>query len=696
MREAPKARLYTSLGQRPRSPAQNRAGLKARLISPSVAGKTGMRPTTHQNLKFVEPISMENKHPSQLRFLVVEDQEFQRDALVMLLDSIGAREVLQAEHGQSALDLLNMRTSPVDIILSDIDMPGMDGMAFLRALAETDSPASIILVSGLNPAVLHAVETMAKAYGLKLLGIMPKPPSRGTLLALIAGHDARPQRRQASANAPVLPEEIDAALANGEFIPYFQPKVAMANGRVVGVEALVRWQSPSRGLLPPGAFLEAVETGGFMDPLTWVMLARSAAVCRRWREQGLALTVSVNLSLSSLARLALADHVLQVVTEQGLSPDAMILEVTETAAMTDVGHSIENLVRLRLRGFGLSIDDYGTGYSSMQQLTRGPFTEVKVDQSFVRAADHQDSVRIVVESTLDITRKLGLHSSAEGIETEAHWDMLKGMGCDIAQGYWIARPMPEAAVADWVAGWEATFKQPSPMPLPQVVNILLVEDEDFQRETYGDLLEQFGLGQVQTVQDVDGAIKRLAEFSYDLVITDVNLMNGPSGLDLAKLIRTGQTPASPAIRIIVLTAHEGDQDLVLGSIALDINGLLAKPVPARSLHRAILYAMKEEFAPRPTADYRNLTAESAATPEGVDAISPSKVRREQAAPLAAGVLVPLTALKTGMTLAEAIYTQDRFLVLPQGYTLTPSIIHRLQDVQGVLASSEIRVNPPSA
>lgn len=627
---------------------------------------------------------------SKLRFLVVEDQAFQREALVMLLESIGARQVRQAEHGRAALELIETGWPPSDIILCDIDMPEMDGMTFLRLLSDAHCRASIILISGVDRAMLNSVEAMAKAYGLELLGTMPKPPSRSTLLSLIAAHRHDSTQQRPGGSDPIPGHEIAAALKNGEFVPYFQPKVSLASGKVVGVEALVRWNHPTRGLLAPGVFLHLVETGGFMDSLTWIILAKSAAICKRWHEQGLPLKVSVNLSLSSLARIELAERIFEVVTQQGLAPEAMILEVTETAAMSDVGQCIENLVRLRLRGFGLSIDDYGTGYSSMQQLTRVPFTELKIDQSFVKIAGQHESGSVVVESAIDIARKLGLKSTAEGVETIEQWDMLRKMGCDIAQGYWLSRPMAEAAVADWVADWGASFKQPVPVA-QAIVNILLVEDEDFQRETYGDMLVQLGLGLVHTARDVAAALQRLAESSYDLIITDVQL-GGPTGLDLAHLIRTRQTPASPAMRIIVLTAHEGDRSMVVGAIRLDINGLLTKPVNARTLLETIQHAMKEAYTPRPAAAYLETPGDITHPPHRSAAIMrPEAKKRQKMGRPVDGALVPLAALKAGMVLAESVHASDMTLVLGKGHKLTPSIINRLMDIHDILASSDVWV-----
>jgi EAL domain-containing protein (putative c-di-GMP-specific phosphodiesterase class I) len=184
------------------------------------------------------------------------------------------------------------------------------------------------------------------------------------------------------------------------------------------------------------------------------MLGKAAAFCSTWRLAGLEATVSVNLSLNSLTDIQLAERVTELVVSQNLEPRQMVLELTESAATTDVGKALENLARLRMKGFGLSIDDYGTGYSSMQQLTRIAFTELKIDQSFVTNAAKQESAKVILESSLDMAKKLNITAVAEGVETQADWNLLRQLGCSLAQGYFIARPMEARAYLKWVRGWK--------------------------------------------------------------------------------------------------------------------------------------------------------------------------------------------------------------------------------------------------
>jgi len=390
-----------------------------------------------------------------LNFLVVEDHEFQRAVIVEMLEDIGAQVVYEASDGASAIEVIREMGQPFDVIVTDIDMPGMDGMAFIRRLGENRARASMIITSALDRSLLDTVETMSAAYGMRLLGTVAKPPTPERFAELVSLHwKARPDPERATKNdGPFNIDEIVAGLQDEQFEAYYQPKIELRTGRVKGAEALARWRRPGSGVILPYAFIGPLENSDHIADLTWTMLAQSARDCRRWRDAGLDINVSVNLSVKLLSDPAIAEAITWQVENQGLEARQMILEITETAAMSSVGHVLENLIRLRMKGFGLSIDDYGTGYSSMQQLTRIPFTELKIDQSFVKHAAHQESSRMILESSLEMARKLRIASVAEGAETSEDWNLLRECGCDLAQGFYVAEPMPAAQFPDWVRGW---------------------------------------------------------------------------------------------------------------------------------------------------------------------------------------------------------------------------------------------------
>jgi EAL domain-containing protein (putative c-di-GMP-specific phosphodiesterase class I) len=391
---------------------------------------------------------------ANFHFLVAEDHDFQRSVLVRILENLGAKEVHEAVDGRAALAIVKDPARPVDIVISDLDMPGMDGMEFIRHLGESAIPVSLILASSLERKLLASIQTMTEAYGIRLLGVVEKPltPTKlEMLIRLYKPAQAKPDRPRAAGPSFTL-DEIAAGLKNDEFAPFFQPKVELATGKVKGAEALARWHHPQHGIVAPYAFIKPLEDNGLIDDLTWVMLRKAAGFCSIWRATGLDATMSVNLSLKSLSDVKIADRVTELVRNQNLEPRHMVLEVTESAATTDVGKALENLARLRMKGFGLSIDDYGTGYSSMQQLTRIAFTEIKIDQSFVTNAAKQESAKVILKSSLDMAKNLKITAVAEGIETQADWNLLRQLGCDLAQGYFIARPMEPGAYLDWVRG----------------------------------------------------------------------------------------------------------------------------------------------------------------------------------------------------------------------------------------------------
>jgi EAL domain-containing protein (putative c-di-GMP-specific phosphodiesterase class I) len=243
--------------------------------------------------------------------------------------------------------------------------------------------------------------------------------------------------------------EIEAGLVAGEFEPFFQPKVDLMTGALRGAEALARWRHPAKGLIMPRAFIPAMESSHKIDRLTRFMLARAAQACRRWRQGGIAGTVSVNISLVSLEDVRTAERYVEHVRAAGLQPRDVILEVTETAAVSELAAMLENLSRLRMLGFGLALDDYGTGYSSMEQLTRIPFTELKIDQSFVHAALTEPASRAILESSLEMADKLRIVAVAEGVESEEQARLLMDLGCTVAQGFFIAPPMDEPDFVAW-------------------------------------------------------------------------------------------------------------------------------------------------------------------------------------------------------------------------------------------------------
>ncbi|QJR14503.1 EAL domain-containing response regulator [Usitatibacter palustris] len=384
-----------------------------------------------------------------LRFLVVEDHAFQRWLIGSLLDGLGAESVHLASDGTAGLRTLAKAGDQIDIVVSDLDMPGMDGMQLIRHMGERRHPASLIVLSAMQSPLLASVEAMAREYGVTFLAAIPKPLTARKLQAALDLHRPRPE---VPARAPLprfTPVAIAQGLERGEFEPYFLPRVDIATGCIRGAEALARWNHPTQGRVQPEAFIPVVETRGFMESLTNLMVCTATAHCRTWRDLDLDLSVSINISSTLLGDGRLADRLTELVAAAGIEPRHVTFEITETAATRNLGRTLENLTRLRMYGFGLAIDDYGTGYSSMQRLVNMPFTELKIDKTFVTNAAREPSSRAMVESSLELARKLGLTTIAEGVEDREAWELLRSMGCPQAQGYFIAAPMPAAEFLTW-------------------------------------------------------------------------------------------------------------------------------------------------------------------------------------------------------------------------------------------------------
>jgi diguanylate cyclase (GGDEF)-like protein len=247
-----------------------------------------------------------------------------------------------------------------------------------------------------------------------------------------------------------LVSDLRSAIETGALEVHYQPKVEITTGRVVGVEALVRWSHPAAGLVPPDEFVPMAEHTGLIGPMTHFVLRSALAQCRHWTRAGYHLPVAVNLSARSLLDPHLVDDISRALAEADVKASNLVLEITETSVMSDAEYALGVLNRLADMGLTLAIDDFGTGYSSLSYLKRLPVAAVKIDKSFVLNMEHDDNDAVIVRSIIDLARNLRLEVIAEGVETAETWNALRAMGCDTAQGYFTSRPLSAGALAAWL------------------------------------------------------------------------------------------------------------------------------------------------------------------------------------------------------------------------------------------------------
>jgi EAL domain-containing protein (putative c-di-GMP-specific phosphodiesterase class I)/CheY-like chemotaxis protein len=388
--------------------------------------------------------------PGTRRLLILDDEPAVAQTVAFAAQRHGFA-VRKSESAEAFFD--DVASFDPSHIIVDLLMPGMDGVEVLRNLAARGCEASIIMMSGMGSKVLESAQRVGIERGLRIVGILPKPFKPADLRALLDVHarDRAHPEPVAAADRETLLDDIGPALREQQFVLHYQPKVHLAGGRPAGAEALVRWQHPKFGLLPPDRFLPLVEESGNMDLLT-IRVVEAGLEWFAGVAAGNALQLAINNSASNLTDVDFADVLQERCARFKVDPARVILELTETTAPQRTAELLDILTRVRLKGFQLSIDDFGTGYSSLVQLAQLPFSEIKIDRSFVGGLDSSDEARKIVATTVGLGKQLQLTTVAEGVENEAQARALAELQCDQAQGYFFARPMDGDAARAWLHG----------------------------------------------------------------------------------------------------------------------------------------------------------------------------------------------------------------------------------------------------
>jgi EAL domain-containing protein (putative c-di-GMP-specific phosphodiesterase class I)/ActR/RegA family two-component response regulator len=373
------------------------------------------------------------------RLLVIDDEAAFAQMIKKVAQDCGFEVVVTAD---PSTFMNAVRLWHPTVIMLDLKMPGTDGIQLLRTLAGDNCTAHIVVISGEHGKVLESAMHLGRERGLNVRDALPKPVRTQELRERLSALKRVPKLQ--------LSADLARAITANELFLEYQPKFDCRLSRVVGVEALARWHHPVHGIIQPNQFITLAEEIGLISQLTDRVVTTAATQAAQWHAANLALEVAVNISARDLEDLELPDRLEQHCQTAGLDPAFMTLELTETSAMREAVQMMDVLTRLRLKGFSLSIDDFGTGYSSLVQLQKMPFSEIKIDRSFVMQMPHNRGCRGIVEIVVDLAKKLGLTSVAEGVEEEAALNSLVEMGCDTVQGFHLGRPMAASRIPDFV------------------------------------------------------------------------------------------------------------------------------------------------------------------------------------------------------------------------------------------------------
>ncbi|MFC3150039.1 EAL domain-containing protein [Litoribrevibacter euphylliae] len=387
-----------------------------------------------------------------LSILIVEDSDAQRKHLAQQCQDMGCKFVAEAENGRVALELIENSDNHFDILVCDLEMPDIDGIELINLLGNRITELALIIVSAREKSLISSVELMASKQGIWVLGSVQKPLSYNKLKQLMKhyltykneqGEVVRPARK------PKLSvEEVKQALDLKLLELHYQPKINMKDHSLAGVECLVRIKKDDQVIFPD-QFISVCEEHNLIDDLSYRVVAQAVLQKLKWNGLGLKTQWSINLSAVSFENETFCEALMEVIKSMQGAASQLIFEVTETAVIKDMGKALGVLNRLRLAGCGLSLDDYGTGYSSIQQLSQIPFTELKMDRSLIDGISSKPHLQVIFASSLAMCNQLGLKMVAEGIESKEDWEYLKRRGCHMGQGYYYAPPMPEKAFLEW-------------------------------------------------------------------------------------------------------------------------------------------------------------------------------------------------------------------------------------------------------
>jgi EAL domain-containing protein (putative c-di-GMP-specific phosphodiesterase class I)/FixJ family two-component response regulator len=390
------------------------------------------------------------------KILVIDDEADVGEFVCAAAQSMG----FDCTATTDATTFLELLTPDTTLVLLDLVMPDLDGVELLRQLSEQKCKAGIILMSGSAKRIIESAGQLALALGLTIVGRLQKPFRLVELEKVLAKHAdvEAPAIARQDLRIVIRKEELRRAIAHDEFVNHYQPQIDIATGHLIGVEALVRWQHPERGLIFPDSFIGRMEKLGLIDELGWIVANHGMSEVGQFANgDGKPPMLSLNESVYSLHDLKFPDILVSLAEKNGLAPSNITIEITESGLIKELSNTLDILTRLRMMQVKLSIDDFGTGFAMMQQLKLIPATELKIDRTFVLDMHNNERDRVIVQKTIEMGHELGMHVIAEGVETPEQLEFLSRKGCDSAQGYLFSRPLPAGEMVTWLKAYRSQF-----------------------------------------------------------------------------------------------------------------------------------------------------------------------------------------------------------------------------------------------
>jgi EAL domain-containing protein (putative c-di-GMP-specific phosphodiesterase class I) len=368
--------------------------------------------------------------------------------------SLGVTDIADAADGHAALAMLEASPAP-DVILCDIDLPGMDGVEFIRHVAERGLAGAVIIASALDTKVVQAVRAVSEGYGLQVLGAIEKPLRARRLAELLADYRPRPRpSEQASPDAADLTKEARTALDDGRITIHFQPEIDIGTGQVLTARSRPRWHDPARGWVPPDAFLPVLGGEGLLPELFALELASACAQVVDYGAQGLDLSIAVAVPGESLGVTDFADLAAATAQAHGADPSRITFWVDERSLTHAPSAALGVLTRLRVKGFGLSLGNFRGGGALNELLRALPFTEASIAPVLVTGAAGSPPRVRDLEETVEAGRALAPTVAGEGCDSEADLQLLLALGCDRVQGGYIQDPVPGEELPGWISRWD--------------------------------------------------------------------------------------------------------------------------------------------------------------------------------------------------------------------------------------------------